>query len=214
MSTSYSTEYHSVIPYHLNLMTQQRNYLLLLLICISLGCFSQDVHQREAQSVEELLYRKDPFKARSIFSKDKYLVLEKVRSGKRTKFYKGDIFRFKTKDDMVYEDNLYDITDSSFVITSLNEVMNRYEYVEIKIRDVARIYKHPKRPIRFGIANFSPFAYILVEWAAWNVDPITNPKLALAAGLTAASPLFTILQNSLRSKKLTGNYRLRVFQSF
>jgi hypothetical protein len=194
-------------------MTQQKYYLLLFFIGLTFGCFSQDVHQREAKSVEELLYRKDPTKARSMFSKDRYLVLEKVRSGKRTKFYKGDVFRFKTKD-TVYEDNLYDITDSSFVITSLNEVMNRYEYVEIKIRDVARIYKHPKRPIRFGIANFSPFAYILVEWAAWGVDPVTNPKLALAAGLTAASPLLTVLQNALRSKKLTENYRLRVFQSF
>ncbi|MBA4849859.1 hypothetical protein [Emticicia sp. BO119] len=195
-------------------MIQQKYYLLLFFIGLTFSCFSQDVHQREAQSVEDLLYKKDPTKARSMFSKDRYLVLEKVRSGRRTKFYKGDVFRFKTKDDMIYEDNLYDITDSSFVITSLNEVMNRYEYVEIKIKDVKRIYKHPKRPIRFGIANFSPFAYILIEWVAWNVDPITNPKLALAAGLTAASPLFTVLQNVLRSKKLTENYRLRVFQSF
>ena len=195
-------------------MTQLRPYLFLFFICLNIDCFSQDVHQREAQSVEELLYKKDPSKLKSMLNKDRYLVLEKVRSGKRTKFYKGDIFRFKTKDDMVYEDNLYDITDSSFVITSLNEVMNRYEYVEIKLRDVARIYKHPKRPIRFGIANFSPFAYILVEWAAWDVNPITNPKLVLAAGLTAASPLFTVLQNALRSKRLTENYRLRVFQSF
>ena len=195
-------------------MTQLRPYLLLFFLCITFGCFSQDIHQREAQSVEQLLYRKDPSKLRSLINKDRYLVLEKVRSGKRTKFYKGDIFRFKTKDNTVYEDNLYDITDSSFVITSLNEVMNRYEYVEVKISDVSRIYKRGKRPIRFGIANFSPFAYILIEWAAWNVDPITNPKLALAAGLTAASPLFTVLQNALRSKKLTENYRLRVFQSF
>ena len=195
-------------------MTQPRPYLLLLLLCLTTACFAQDIHQREAKSVEELIYRKDPSQARSMFNRDRYLVLEKVRTGRRTKFYKGDVFRFKTKDDIVYEDNLYDITDSSFVITSLNEVMNRYEYVEIKIKDVARIYKHPKKPIRFGIANFSPFAYILIEWAAWGVNPVTNPKLALAAGLTAASPLFTVLQNSLRSKKLTENYRLRVFQSF
>lgn len=195
-------------------MTLFKSCLVLFFLSLSFCSFSQDIHQQEAKSVEELLYRKDPAKARSMFSKDKYLVLEKVRSGRRTKFYKGDVFRFKTRDDTVYEESLYDITDSSFVITSMNEVMNRYEYVEVKIRDVKRIYKYPKRRIRFGIANFSPFAYILVEWAAWNVDPITNPKLALAAGLTAASPLFTVLQNALRSKKLTENYRLRVFQSF
>lgn len=195
-------------------MTHLKHCLLFLIFCLPFAGFAQDIHQREAPSVEELLYKQDPSRARSIFRKDKYLVLEKVRSGKRTKFYKGDMFRFKTKDGNVYEDNLYDITDSTFVITSLNEVMNRYEYVEVKISDVKRIYKRGKRPIRFGIANFSPFAYVLVEWAAWNVNPITNPKLILAAGLTAASPLFTVLQNSTRSKRLTENYRLRVFQSF
>jgi hypothetical protein len=195
-------------------MTLFKPCVVIIFLSLSFAGFSQDIHQREAKSVEELIYRKDPSKARSMFSKDKYLVLEKVRTGKRTKFFKGDIFRFKTKDNTIYEESLYDITDSTFVITALNEVMNRYEYVEIKITDVKRIYKYPKRPIRFGIANFSPFAYILIEWAAWNVDPITNPKLALAAGLTAASPLFTVLQNGLRSKKITENYRLRVFQSF
>ena len=186
----------------------------MLLLCLTTATFAQEIHHQDAKSVEELLYRKDPSKARSMFTKDKYLVLEKVRSGKRTKFYKGDVFRFRTKDGTSYEDNIFDVTDSSFVITTFNEVMNRHEYVEVKLREVAKIYKYPKKRINFGIANFSPFAYLLIEWAAWGVDPVTNPKLPLAAGLTAASPLFTVFQNSIRSKKLTENYRLRVFQSF
>ncbi|UTA69953.1 hypothetical protein [Emticicia sp. 21SJ11W-3] len=195
-------------------MPKLKKILCLLLLCLSTAAIAQEIHHQDAKSVEELLYKKDPAQARSLFSKDKYLVLEKVRSGKRKKFYKGDVFRFTTKDNISYEDDLFSISDSSFVITTFNEVMNRYEYVEIKLSEVKSIYKYPKKRINFGIANFSPFAYLLIEWAAWGVDPITNPKLPLAAGLTAVSPLFTILQNSLRSKKLTENYRLRVFQSF
>lgn len=195
-------------------MIKLRPILLLLLLCLTTATFAQEIHHQDAKSVEELLYKKDPSKARSMFKKDKYLVLEKVRTGKRSKFFKGDIFRFRTKDGTSYEDDIFDVTDSSFVITTFNEVMNRYEYVEVKLSEVRSIYKYPKKRINFGIANFSPFAYLLIEWAAWGVDPVTNPKLPLAAGLTAASPLFTILQNSIRSKKLTENYRLRVFQSF
>ncbi|WP_337041256.1 hypothetical protein [Emticicia sp. 17c] len=196
-------------------MTLLRLFLssALLFVATTLA-YTQDFHQREAKPVEELLYQKDPTRAKSMFAKDRFLVLENLRTGKRTRFYKGDVFRFKTKDDTYYEDDLYEITDSSFVITSLNEVMNRYEYVEIKIKDVTRVYKYPKKKFHFGLANFSPFGYVLIEWAAWNVNPLQNSKLILAAGLTAASPLFTVLQNSLRSKKLRENYRLRVFQSF
>ena len=198
-------------------MAQKKHTLLLLIGFIFLSMihgFAQDFHQREAKPVEEILYNKDPNKAKAMFNKDRYLVLENLRNGNRVRFYKGNILRFRTKDHVTYEDDIYDITDSSIVITSLNEVMNRYEYVEIKLSDISRVYKRPKKKLHFGIANFAPFGYLLIEWVAWNVNPIDNPKLPLAAGLTAASPLFTVLQNSIRSRKLRENYRLRVLQGF
>jgi hypothetical protein len=193
----------------------QLKYCLFTILFV--GCFivsAQDFHQREAKSIEELIYRKDPNQAKTIFNKGYYLVLENLRRGNRTRFYVGDIFRCRTKDDFLYEDDIYSISDSSFVITSLNEVTNRYEYVEIKLNEIKRIYKRPKRKIGINLATFAPFGYLLFEWAYWRTPPFQNSKLPLAIGLTIAQPLMVVVSNQFRSRKLTENYRLRIFQSF
>jgi hypothetical protein len=176
--------------------------------------FAQDFHQRKADSVEELLFKKDRNKALALFNKEKFLVVENLRSNQRNRFYVGDLLRFKTKDDFLFEDEIYEVKDSSFVVTALNETTNRYEYVEIKLNEVTRIYKRPKRKVGVGWQTLSPFGYLVFEWAAWGVPPLQNNKWPIAAALTVAQPLFTIVSNQFRSRKITENYRLRVFQSF
>ena len=176
--------------------------------------FGQDFHLRQAESVEELIYKKDPNRAKALYNKENYLVLENLRTNTRQRFYIGDIFMCRTKDDFVFADEITKVTDSSFVVTALNETTNRYEYVEIKLNEVTRIYKRPKRKIGFGWQSFSPFGYLLFEWAAWGVSPLKNNKWPVAAALTVAQPLFTVVSNQFRSRKLTENYRLRVCKSF
>jgi hypothetical protein len=192
---------------------KQLNILLIVLLLVVTNSIAQDFHQREAQSVEELIYRKDPNRAKTMFNKGRYLVLENLRTNSRKRFYVGDVFSFKTKGDFVFADDIYEIKDSSFVVTALNEVTNRYEYVEIRLDEVQRIYKHPKKKVNINLATFAPFGYLLFEWAYWKIEPWKSPKLPLAAGLSAAHPFFTILGNQFRSKKITENYRLRIFQS-
>lgn len=175
--------------------------------------FAQDFHKREAISVEELIYRQDPNRAKTIFNKGRYLVLENLRRGNRTRFYEGDMFRFRTKDDFIFENDIYAIKDSSIVITSLNEVNNRYEYVEIKLDEIKRIYKHPKKKIHINGYTFAPIGYLFIEWAAWKTPPFSNPKLPLAIGLSLAQPFIGVIANQFRSRRITENYRLRIFQS-
>lgn len=184
---------------------------LILVACTNL--FAQDFHQRQALSVEELIYKQDPNRAKTMFNKGRYLVLENLRRGNRSRFYEGDIFRFRTKDNFLFENDIYAIKDSSIVITSLNEVTNRYEYVEIKLDEIKRIYTHPKRKIHINLYTFAPVGYLFVEWAAWNVSPLTNKKLPIAIGLSLAQPLIGIISNQFRSRRITENYRLRIFQS-
>ncbi len=191
-----------------------KRFLFGLISFIFTNIHAQDFHQREAKSIEELIYKKDPNRAKALYNKERYLVIENLRNNSRNRFYIGDVFRCKTTDDFVYADEIYNITDSSFVVTSLNETTNRYEYVEIKLNEISRIYKRPKRKVGFGLATFSPFGYLLIEWAAWGVSPLKNEKLPIAAALTVAQPLFTIIVNQFRSRKVTGNYRVRVFKSF
>ncbi len=189
-------------------------YTLIYLLIVSSCVFGQDFHLRQAESVEELIYKKDPNRAKALYNKENYLVLENLRTNTRQRFYIGDVFMCRTKDDFVFADEIYNVTDSSFVVTALNETTNRYEYVEIKLNEVTRIYKRPKRKIGFGWQSFSPFGYLLFEWAAWGVSPLKNNKWPVAAALTLAQPLFTVVSNQFRSRKLTENYRLRVFKSF
>lgn len=194
-------------------MKQQLKLLIFLLLLVVNNSFAQDFHQREAQSVEELIYRKDPNQAKTMFNKGRYLVLENLRTTTRKRYYVGDVFSFKTKEDFVFADDIYEIKDSSFVVTALNEVTNRYEYVEIRLDEIVRVYKRPKRKVRINLATFASFSYLFFEWAYWGVEPWKSPKLPVAAGLSAAQPIFTILGNQLRSRRITENYRLRIFQS-
>jgi hypothetical protein len=193
---------------------QHKYYTLILFLVVYSSSFAQDFHQRQADSVEELLYKKDRNKALALFNKEKFLVVENLRSNQRNRFYVGDLLRFKTKDDFVFEDEIYDVKDSSFTVTTLNETTNRYEYVEIKLNEVTRIYKRPKRKVGIGWQTLSPFGYLVFEWAAWGVTPLQNNKWPIAAALTVAQPFFMIVSNQFRSRKITENYRLRVFQSF
>ncbi len=193
---------------------QLKSILFLTILVTNSFVFAQDFHKREPISVEELIYRQDPNRAKSIFKKGKYLVLENLRRSSRTRFYEGDLIRFKTKDDFVFEDDIYSISDSSFVVTSLNEVTNRYEFVEIKLNEVERIYKRSKRHVKINLLTFAPVGYLVIEWVAWNVSPLSNKKLPLAIGLSLAQPLIGVISNQFRSRKITENYRLRVFQSF
>jgi hypothetical protein len=192
---------------------QLKSILFFTILVASSFVFAQDFHKREAISVEELIYRQDPNRAKTIFNKGRYLVLENLRNNSRTRFYEGDLLRFKTKDDFVFEDDIYSISDSSFVVTSLNEVTNRYEYVEIKLNEVERIYKRPKKKIKINLLTFVPVGYLVIEWVAWNVSPLSNKKLPLAIGLSLAQPLIGVISNQFRSRKITENYRLRIFKS-
>jgi hypothetical protein len=193
---------------------QYKYYALILFLMVYSSSFAQDFHQRKADSVEELLFKKDRNKALALFNKEKFLVVENLHSNQRNRFYVGDLLRFKTKDDFLFEDEIYEVKDSSFVVTALNETTNRYEYVEIKLNEVTRIYKRPKRKVGVGWQTLSPFGYLVFEWVAWGVPPLQNNKWPIAAALTVAQPLFTIVSNQFRSRKITENYRLRVFQSF
>ncbi len=192
----------------------QKYCTLILFLVVCSKVFAQDFHHRQADSVEELLYKKDRNKALALFNKEKFLVVENLRTNQRNRYFVGDLLSFKTKDGFVFADDIYEVKDSSFVVTALNETTSRYEYVEIKLNEVTRIYKRPKRKVGFGWQTFSPFGYLVFEWAAWGVSPLQNNKWPIAAALTVAQPLFTIVSNQFRSRKITENYRLRVFQSF
>ncbi|MCU0326932.1 MAG: hypothetical protein MUF45_17105, partial [Spirosomaceae bacterium] len=118
-------------------------YTFLFIYAINLVCFAQDIHQQQAKSVEELLHKNLGNQAIATFNGEKYLVLENLRNASRKRIFVGDQFRFKTKDDIKFQEEVQSITDSTFVISWLNPVMEKYEYREIRIDEVVKIYRKP-----------------------------------------------------------------------
>jgi len=94
---------------------QLKNILFLFILSIYSNLFAQDFHQRQAKSIEEIIYKQDPNRAKTLFNKGNYLVLENLRRGSRTRFYEGDIFRFRTKDNFLFENDIYNKLKKGFI---------------------------------------------------------------------------------------------------
>jgi hypothetical protein len=165
-------------------------------------------------TIEEILMKQDPNKAKTLFNKDQYLVVENMRNGKRKRYYMGDVFRCKTKDGFIYEEEIHYISDSSFVMAAYNEVMSKFEYREIKINEVERIYNRPtKNKFKLGL-NAAPLAYLLFDWAAYGIEPHKNPSLGVMAMLEAGTLIIQNIGRVFKSRKITENYRLRIFRAY
>ncbi|AFK04858.1 hypothetical protein Emtol_3732 [Emticicia oligotrophica DSM 17448] len=187
---------------------------VLLLCCVNFVSKSQDFHQRQAPTVEELILKKDPNLGYALFNKENYIVVENLRTSSRKKVFIGEVFRFRTKDGILFENEIHEVKDSTFVVQVFNETRNRFEYAEIKLDEIRKIYKRPKRELSVGWATLSPFGYLVFEWAAWGVSPLKNEKWPIALALAVAQPVFTVVSNQFRGRKVTENYRVRILKSF
>lgn len=190
--------------------------LVTLLLFISLlPAFGQDFHQRTPDTVEELMKKNNPNQYRAIRNKEKYLVVENLRRSHRKRFYLGDTFRFRTVDDLVFQDELSRLTDSTFTITYFDLTSNRIEMRTFRLDEITHVYKRPiRRGIRvpFSVAALSPMLY---DWMWLRIPPWQNASTLYGiAGITAANILITNSDRFFRRRKVTENYRLRVYQAY
>lgn len=192
-----------------------RKFYILLFLAISLPLFSQDFHLRNPDTVEELLKKNHPNQYRAMRNKEKYLVVENLRRNKRKRFFLGDTFRFRTTDDLIFQDELSRLTDSTFTITYFDLTSERIEMRTFRIDEISHIYK---RPIRKGIrvplslAALSPMLY---DWMWLRIPPWQNTSSLY--GIAAVSAANILISNSdllFRRKKITENYRIKVYQAY
>lgn len=186
-------------------------YFIIIILLHYLNAFSQDIHLQSPKSVEELLIKSKGNEAYALFNKEKYLVVENLKRAKRQRFFVGDVFRFRTKDDLFFQEEIQAITDSSFTISWMNPVMNRYEYREIPIREVVRIYKKPvKKGLNLAL-DAVPLGFLALDWAQNGIPPWKNPEaLRTMAILYGAKFAIMYVGKLFKSKKLNENFRLRV----
>jgi hypothetical protein len=185
--------------------------LLGILILLNLTAFSQDIHHQKAKSVEELLLKSKGNEAYALFGKEKYLVVEKLKRAKRDRIFVGDVFRFRTKDDMFFQEEIESITDSTFTVSWMNPVMNKYEYVEIRIDEVDRIYRKPMSKGLNLALDAAPLGYLGLDWIQNGIAPWKNKEtLRVMAFIYGTKFALMNIGKLFKSRKITENYRLRV----
>lgn len=80
----------------------------------------------------------------------------------RYRFLEGDQFSFKARTDGErYREPLYAVTDTSFSISMMNEVMSRPDFPEFKLTDVRKVYINRRIPFVSAGAVMLPLAGVV-----------------------------------------------------
>lgn len=91
---------------------------------------------------------------------------------RRYRFFEGDEIRFKARTDgSRYRAPLYAVTDSSFSVAVLNEIMNRQEQVSFRFNDVQKVYIDRRIPWVTAGSFILPLAGVV-----FMVADFVNPK--------------------------------------
>lgn len=196
------------------------NNIILILVLMSLPFFgfAQDPHQKKAKTIEEIIETNDPNKFKSLKNKDNFLVVEKPRNGNRVRFYIGDTFRFKTKDGVLYQEEINKISDSTFTIVYFDQVSRHVTYDEFKLDQIAKYYKRPVRKgLNWGLswASFGAFMPLLYDWVRFKIPPLENREALI--GIPAIQAGLIVIGNRdkyFNGKKFNENRKLRIFKSF
>lgn len=91
----------------------------------------------------------------------------------RYRFQEGDAFSFRARTDGEhYREPLYAVTDTTFSISMLNEVMNRPDFPEFHLGDVGKVYVTKRIPFVSAGAIMLPLAGVI-----FIVADFVNPKV-------------------------------------
>lgn len=90
----------------------------------------------------------------------------------RYRFQEGDRFSFRVQTDKYhYREPIYAVTDTSFSVSMMNEVMNRPDFPEFRFNDVDKIYLTRRIPFVSAGAVMLPLAGLV-----FIVADFVNPK--------------------------------------
>ncbi len=90
----------------------------------------------------------------------------------RYRFQEGEMFTFRSRTDGDrYHDQIYAVTDTSFRLSMMNEVMNRPDFPEFRLNEVQKIYVTHRIPFVSAGAVMLPLAGLV-----FIVADFVNPK--------------------------------------
>ncbi|GAB3692364.1 hypothetical protein GCM10027592_11240 [Spirosoma flavus] len=169
---------------------------------------------RDTLTTEQLLQRKGTSYL-ALLRPSRYLAFDvnhTLGGFRRYRFFQGDEFHFKAKAEK-YREELYDVTDSTFSVLMVNEVMNRDEPVTFRLKDVQKVYIHRRIPFVTAAGTLFPLAggvYLLAD--VINNRQLNTNVLPVTGALLLSGVLFHWLSNPhIRVNK---NHRLRVLRTY
>jgi hypothetical protein len=190
------------------------NRILYILIClIPLFANGQEPHMRTPESVEEILRKSNPDEFQARQNHEKYLVIEKIGSSKRTKIYIDQQISFGTNMDQEFIGILTRLSDSTMTVTYFDNTSNRYEVRLFPIKEITFLHK---RILEKGFNyRFSPVFLLplVLEWVYFKNKPWENLNtLYYMAGIEGGRILLANRKKFFNKYKFNEKRRLRVFQ--
>jgi hypothetical protein len=191
--------------------------LFLLFFLANCWAFAQDPHQRKASSVEELLEKNNANQYLALKNKSNFLVIDHLKSGWRERIYTGEVFRFKTIDGIFLQEEISEITDSTFTILRYNDLTRQLETLVFKPSEIEKYYKREVRKgIRWGLtwASFGTLLPLLYDWVQFRIPPTQNTNALIGIPVIQAGLILINNRDKFfNSRKFTSNRRLKIFKT-
>ena len=169
---------------------------------------------RDTLTTEQLLQRKGTAYT-ALLRPSRYLALDvnhALGGFHRYRFFVGDELHFKARGEK-YNEQLYDVTDSTFSILMANEVMNRDEPVTFRLDEVEKVLLHRRIPFVTAAGTIFPIAggvYLLADVV--NNRGFYSNTLPVVGTLVASGLLFHFISNP--HIKINKNHRLKVLRTY
>lgn len=188
-----------------------KGFFLVVFSLIAFTAFSQNP---DALSVEQILEKNRPNEFRARQNHEKYLVLQKI-NGKRKRYFIGDIIRFKTEQDLVFQEAVTDVQEGFFKIVYFDETTSRPEERTIYLNEVTHLYKREKKKgFNLGLVSAGFFLPLVFDWIQFGIEPWRNNDSYGTMAIVGGASMILANKNKFfnRMKVDENKWELKVFQ--
>ncbi|QMW01175.1 hypothetical protein [Spirosoma foliorum] len=188
-----------------------RSYLILAFLFIVSVAYAQP---QDTLTTEQLLQRKGPSYT-ALLRPSRYLALDvnhTLGGFHRYRYFIGDDLHFKARGEK-YNEELYDVTDSTFSILMANEVMNRDEPVTFQFNEIKTVMLHRRIPFVTAAGTLFPIAggvYLLADVV--NNRGFYANTLPVVGSLILSGIIFHLISNP--HIRINKNHRLKVLRTY
>jgi hypothetical protein len=203
-----------------------RRYLtiLILLAVVNLSASAQDQYDpQKALSSEEIFLKQNSNNKVIATPGQKYIVLDAapvIGGFHRYRFFPGDNIKFRLNNESIrFNELITAVTDSSFTIGTVNEVMKKMDYQEVLLKDIRLLKVSRRIPFVTQAAYLLPLAGLIYVGADFFNRGIDNKRFTtdgstlIVGGAIVATGIFCY-KLSFSSLKINNRNKLKVLETY